>query len=75
MSIQYAEARGGTWKEAADRIIARITYMGAKQGQVFSIDAHNNGPEEEAIFSALWDNSIPRKSANSISGVREKKHK
>ena len=32
---------------------------GAKAGQIISIDAHNNGNNEEAIFSAWWNRSLP----------------
>ena len=46
------ESRSGSWNDAADGIISKLKNNGVKKGQIISIDAHNNGPDGDAIFSA-----------------------
>ena len=56
--IHYTEARGDTWEKAAQRIISNLHNEGAKRGQIIGIDAHNNKPNGDAIFSAFWNSSL-----------------
>ena len=59
MTIRYTEVRNDKyWNGAADDIIARLKELGVQQGQVISIDGHNNGNKEAAILSAMWDDTI-----------------
>jgi len=46
------ECRAGSWNGAANGIIQQLRDAGVRHGQVISIDAHNNGPKGDAIFSA-----------------------
>lgn len=57
--IIWVESRSGSWNGAATDVIAKIKATGAKRGQVLGIDAHNNGPNEAAIFSAYVDLTAP----------------
>ena len=57
--VRYVESRSGSWNGAADGVIGALVANGAKQGQLLSIDAHNNGENEDAILSAFWDPSLP----------------
>jgi len=50
--LQYLECRSGGWNGAADGIIKKLQDEGVRHGQVISIDAHNNSPDGDAIFSA-----------------------
>lgn len=56
---EWLEARDGSWNGAADAIIQKLVEAGVKRGQIACIDAHNNGPDEEAIFSAHFSKSLP----------------
>lgn len=57
--LTWEESRAGSWNGAANDIIAKIKASGAERGQVVGIDAHNNGPDEDAIFSAVIDLDAP----------------
>ena len=57
--IRWCEARANSWDEGAKQILFKMKQNGAKAGQVISIDAHNNGEEGDAIFSAWWNASLP----------------
>jgi hypothetical protein len=57
--LTWKEVRAGSWNGAADAIIVQIKASGAQRGQVVGIDAHNNGPDEAAIFSAVLDLTAP----------------
>jgi len=57
----WVEARGGSWNSAADLIIRRLKDAGVKRGQIISIDAHNNDPDGDAIFSAHFSKAYPSK--------------
>jgi hypothetical protein len=50
--IEYLECRAGSWNGAATDIIEKLKSNEVKKGQILSIDAHNNGPSTDAIFSA-----------------------
>jgi len=54
LGLGALEARAETWSEAADAIVQRLQNAGIQRGQVVSIDAHNNGPDDKAIFSAHY---------------------
>jgi len=58
-ALSWRESRAGSWNGAADDIIAKIKETGAQRGQVISIDAHNNDPDSDAIFSAVIDLNAP----------------
>ena len=62
MTIRYTEVRNDkTWDGAADDIIEKLRELGVQQGQIISIDAHNNGYGEAAIMSAMWDDTVEGK--------------
>mmetsp|Transcript_3440 Transcript_3440/g.11374 ORF Transcript_3440/g.11374 Transcript_3440/m.11374 type:complete len:311 (+) Transcript_3440:80-1012(+) len=56
--FSWVEARGSSWDSAADGVIARLKAAGVKRGQIVNIDAHNNGPDGDAIFSAHYSLSL-----------------
>ena len=58
-SVDYVECRAGSWNGAADGIIAKLQECDVSNGQVLSIDAHNNGEGEDAIFSAHYSKDLP----------------
>eukprot|EP00927_Polykrikos_kofoidii_P035840 TRINITY_DN30351_c0_g1_i1.p1 TRINITY_DN30351_c0_g1~~TRINITY_DN30351_c0_g1_i1.p1 ORF type:complete len:1244 (-),score=164.86 TRINITY_DN30351_c0_g1_i1:251-3424(-) len=58
-SLQWVECRGGAWNPTADAIIEKLRAAGVRRGQVLGIDAHNNGENEKAIFSAYYDLALP----------------
>merc|ERR1712203_784417 len=64
--FEWLEVRAGTWNGAADAIIARLKDHGVQRGQIVSIDAHNNGPDEPAIFSAHFSKSWQSRGALDI---------
>ena len=55
MKVGFVETRSGSWNDAADKIIDAIRGKHLKRDQLLSIDAHNNGKDEDAIFSAFFD--------------------
>jgi len=57
--FEWVEARASNWNGAANAVIAKLTAAGVKRGQIISIDAHNNGPNGDAIFSAHYSKSYP----------------
>ena len=57
-TIQYVESRASSWNGAADGLIKKLKEAGVRQGQVLSIDAHNSGENELAIFSAHYLKSL-----------------
>ena len=59
--VDYTEFQDGSWNGAANGIIRKLKEAGVQRGQVISIDAHNNGPNEAAIFSAHYCKSLPGK--------------
>ena len=52
------DRHGGSWDGAAENIIHTLNSMCVQKGQLISIDAHNDGPNGEAIMSALWDDNV-----------------
>jgi len=58
MTIRYVEHRTHSWNGCADGIISKLQEKGVKKGQLLWIDAHNNGPDSEAIMSAFWDDAV-----------------
>ena len=58
---EFQDGRTGSWNGAANGIIRKLKEAGVQRGQVISIDAHNNGPNEAAIFSAHYCKSLPGK--------------
>lgn len=57
--IRYCSVRGSTWEGAATNIIDELESNGAKAGQLIAIDGHNNSKEDQAIYAAFWNNSLP----------------
>eukprot|EP00413_Alexandrium_margalefii_P010729 CAMPEP_0204526778 /NCGR_PEP_ID=MMETSP0661-20131031/8621_1 /ASSEMBLY_ACC=CAM_ASM_000606 /TAXON_ID=109239 /ORGANISM="Alexandrium margalefi, Strain AMGDE01CS-322" /LENGTH=594 /DNA_ID=CAMNT_0051532639 /DNA_START=55 /DNA_END=1839 /DNA_ORIENTATION=+ len=57
--FEYTEVRAGSWNAAADEIILKLKQANVRRGQIVSIDAHNNGPDELAIFSAHFSRQYP----------------
>mmetsp|Transcript_20882 Transcript_20882/g.46011 ORF Transcript_20882/g.46011 Transcript_20882/m.46011 type:complete len:322 (-) Transcript_20882:143-1108(-) len=57
VDLRWLEARGDNWTQAADSIIEKLANAGVQRGQIVSIDAHNNGPDDQAIFSAHYNPS------------------
>jgi len=53
MEIGILEFRADSWDNAAKGIIDLIKTNDVRRGQVLSIDAHNNSPNDQAIFSAI----------------------
>lgn len=69
--FDWVEARGSSWDSAANGVIAKLKAAGVKRGQVVNIDAHNNGPDGDAIFSAHYSLSYPSLGDLSIEYTRE----
>lgn len=63
LPIEWVEARAGSWNGGADAVIQRLKDAGVARGQIISIDAHNNGPNDDAIFSAHFCKSYPSQGA------------
>ena len=61
MKLGVVEARAGGWNAAADAIIEKLKNRKLKRGQVVGFSAHNNGKDENAIFSAFYDVNYPGK--------------
>ena len=57
-AVEYLECRANSWNAAADGIIKKLKEAGVRRGQVLNIDAHNNGEDEKAIFSAHYLRSL-----------------
>jgi len=57
--VQFVEARAKSWNAAASAVIAKLLEQDVTSGQVLWIDAHNNGPDEDAIFSAHYSRRLP----------------
>lgn len=58
-TVSWVESRAGSWNGAANGVISKLEAAGVQRGQVIWIDAHNNGPDGDAIFSAFYDKSLP----------------
>lgn len=58
-NVEHVESRAGSWNEAADGIIKKLREHEVQSGQILSIDAHNNGRNEAAIFSAHYSKTLP----------------
>jgi len=67
----WVEARGSSWDSAANGVIAKLRAAGVKRGQIVNIDAHNNGPDGDAIFSAHYSLSYPSLGELSVEYSRE----
>eukprot|EP00794_Sanderia_malayensis_P012816 gene12816-14129_t len=65
-NVAFIDSRADSWNGAADAIIGNLNRCGAKQGQILSIDAHNNKEDEKAIFSAFWDANLPSQGRLSV---------
>lgn len=59
--FEWVEARANTWAGGADLLIAKVKEAGVKRGQIISIDAHNNEPTGQAIFSAYYSKTLMSK--------------
>ena len=62
-NVEFVESRAKSWDEAANEIISQLKEAEVQRGQILSIDAHNNGPDEEAIFSAHYCKALPAERA------------
>ena len=58
-ALESVECRNYDWQECASAIIEKLKAEGVQRGQVLSIDAHSNGPSNEAIFSAHYSKALP----------------
>ena len=45
----------GSWQGACEDLVAQLKQRGFYKGQVWSIDAHVNDPDGEAIISVHWN--------------------
>jgi hypothetical protein len=43
-----------SWVGACDALVAQLKELGFCAGQIYSIDVHNNGPDDDAIISAHY---------------------
>merc|ERR1712189_22216 len=51
----YLEVRNAdSWQGACEDLVAQLSDLGFHAGQIYAIDVHNNGPDEDAIISAHW---------------------
>ena len=57
--VNHVSAMAGSWNGAADLLLADLLRQQVEHGQLISIDAHNRGPTEEAMFSAQYSHSLP----------------
>lgn len=59
-AVEYVEVQPtGSWDGAAEAIMARLHALAVERGQLLSIDAHNDGPDEGALFSAYYCRALP----------------
>ena len=56
----YVEHRAGGWDAAAYGLIDRLTSQQVGLCQIVRIDAHNNGPEDDAIFTCYYSKEVPK---------------
>jgi len=54
----WVEVRASTWAGGADLLIEKLKTVGVKRGQIISIDAHDNKPTGQAIFSAYYSTAL-----------------
>merc|ERR1712042_45972 len=54
VKMGYLEIRSHAWQAACEEIQNQLRELGFLAGQIYAIDVHNNGPDEEAIISAHW---------------------
>ncbi|XP_066925865.1 uncharacterized protein [Clytia hemisphaerica] len=59
MKLGVVEARAESWDGAATALVDKLRSRKLKRGQVVSVSAHNNGKNENAIFSAFYDINAP----------------
>jgi hypothetical protein len=59
LALEFVEARDGDYDTAANSMIGQLKAAGVQCGQVVSIDVHNNGVNEPAVFSAFYCSSLP----------------
>jgi len=50
----FLEVRADTWQGACEEMVNKLKDLGFCAGQIYAVDVHNNGPDEEAIVSAHW---------------------
>ena len=66
-ALEWAEVRGDTWDGAAHALVEQLWRKGVRNGQIVAIDAHNNGPDAPAIFSAFYSHDLPDRGELSLS--------
>ena len=54
----FVEARGNTWNDAADKLTDKLGAQNIGLGQIIRIDAHNNGPHADAIFTCYYSTDL-----------------
>jgi hypothetical protein len=59
LALEFVESRETGYDTAANNLIGQLKDAGAQSGQVVSIDVHNNGIDQPAIFSAFYCSSLP----------------
>ncbi|CAJ1362981.1 unnamed protein product [Effrenium voratum] len=59
LRVLHANALAGSWNGAADYILQELERLHVQRGQLLSLDAHNDGPEAAAQFSALYSPDLP----------------
>ena len=52
--MEFLEVRGDTWHQAAEALVVSLSAKALRGGQLRWVDAHNNGLNDVAIFSAFW---------------------
>merc|ERR1712080_232203 len=54
-TMGYLEVRqGGAWEGVLEELLRQLKELGFDTGQIWNIDIHNNGPDEDGIASAHW---------------------
>jgi len=50
--VEHVCSHADSWNGAATGVLAALVEAGVQRGQVLSIDAHNDGPDGDAVFTA-----------------------
>merc|ERR1712062_84098 len=53
-TMGFIEVRSHAWQDGCEDLVNQLRELGFHAGQIYAIDVHNNGPDEEAIISAHW---------------------
>ena len=59
LALEFVEERDEDYDTAANGLIGQLKGAGAQCGQIVSIDVHNNGINQPAVFSAFYCSSLP----------------